>query len=167
MKPYTTAARIAVLCIAVLLSGAACAIEAGEAEPLANFPVSQLQVAGGGGALHKFRIWIADTPMRRAQGLMFVRALDPDQGMLFVFSPPRVVSFWMQNTYLSLDLLFIAPDGRVLGLVENATPLSTEPMESPAPATGVLEIPGGTARRLGIEVGDRVLHPAFAGAAAH
>jgi uncharacterized membrane protein (UPF0127 family) len=153
--------RTATLCLAWLLSVPALAIDGSDAEPLANFPTSTLQIASGG-TLHKFRVWIADTPRRRSQGLMFVRELEPDRGMLFVSYPPRYVSFWMQNTYVSLDLLFIAADGRIVGMVESATPLSTESMESPEPVAGVLEVAGGTAARLGIKAGDRVLHPAFA-----
>jgi uncharacterized membrane protein (UPF0127 family) len=156
----TMIARIATLCLAAWLPWAALAVDQPDVEPLANFPTSQLQIASGG-ALHKFRIWIADTPMRRSQGLMFVRELEPDRGMLFVSYPARFVYFWMQNTYVSLDLLFIAPDGRIVGMIESAAPLSTDRMESPEPVAGVLEVPGGTSHRLGIKVGDRVLHPAF------
>ena len=152
--------RIAALSLAVLLPWAALALDQRDAEPLTNFPTSQLQIASGG-TLHRFRVWIADTPMRRSQGLMFVRELEADRGMLFVSYPARFVYFWMQNTYVSLDLLFVAPDGRIVGMIESAIPLSTDWMESPAPVAGVLEVPGGTAGRLGIKVGDRVLHPSF------
>jgi len=157
--------RIAALCLAALLSGAALALDASDAEPLANFPTSPLQIASGG-TIHEFKVWIADTPRRRFQGLMFVRQLEPDHGMLFVSFPARFVSFWMQNTYVSLDLLFVAADGRIINIIEWATPLSTDPLESAAPAAAVLEVPGGTAQRLGIRPGDRLIHPAFRRAAA-
>jgi uncharacterized membrane protein (UPF0127 family) len=160
MNRSTTAARIAVLCLSVMLSGAAFALDEGDAEPLTNFPTSQLQLASGG-SLHKFRVWVADTPLRRSQGLMFVRELATDQGMLFLFDPPRFASFWMQNTYLSLDLLFVAADGRIVNIIENATPLSTRPLESDAPVRAVLEVAAGTVQKLSLKPGDRLIHAAF------
>jgi uncharacterized membrane protein (UPF0127 family) len=160
MKRATMTSRIAALCLAILLPAAVMAFDERDAEPLTNFSTSQVQLVSGG-TLHEFKVWIADTPLRRAQGLGFVRELADDQGMLFVFDPARFVSFWMQNTYVSLDLLFIAPDGRIVNLIEHTEPLTTDPLESTAPVAGVLEVVAGTAQRLGIRPGDRVLHPAF------
>jgi len=94
-------------------------------------------------------------------GLMHVTALPADRGMLFLFESEHRVNFWMKDTPLSLDILFIAPDGRIVNIAEDTTPGSLTPIESVAPVSGVLEIPAGTARRLGIGAGDRVLHPAF------
>jgi len=131
------------------------------AEPLARFPQSQVSIASGD-AHHRFRVWVADTPARHSQGLMFQHRLDPDRGMLFLFDPPRHASFWMYNTYISLDLLFIAPDGRIVNIIENAVPHSLRTLESAAPVRGVLEVAGGTAARLGLKRDDRVTHPAFA-----
>lgn len=110
----------------------------------------------GGGKTHAFRAWVADTPESRARGLMYVRELPPGRGMLFVFEAPRFASFWMKNTYIPLDLLFIAPDGRIANIIESATPLSLAPLESTAPVKGVLELAGGTVERLAIRPGDRV-----------
>lgn len=152
--------RMAGLCLLALLAGSACAASPDGAEPLDNFPRSSVQVSGGG-AMHSFEVWVADTPLRRSQGLMFVRKLAPDQGMLFVFDPIQYASFWMQNTYVSLDLMFIAPDGRIVNVIAGATPLSTDPLVSVAPVSGVLEVVAGTTERLGIHAGDRVVHPAF------
>jgi uncharacterized membrane protein (UPF0127 family) len=152
--------RLAGLCLLALLSAGACAAAPGSREPLDKFPQSVVQVASGG-TLHRFRVWVADTPERRAQGLMWIRELAEDRGMLFVFTPVQYTSFWMQNTYVSLDLLFVAADGRIVNIVAQATPLSTAPLESAAPVRGVLEVPAGTAGRLGIRPGDRVVHPAF------
>jgi uncharacterized membrane protein (UPF0127 family) len=87
---------------------------------------------------------------------MHVRELPPDTGMLFVFELPQAVSFWMKNTYLSLDLAFIAPDGTVVNVAADATPLSLEPIESAAPVLYVLELAAGTAARIGLEAGDRI-----------
>jgi uncharacterized membrane protein (UPF0127 family) len=130
-------------------------------EPLEHFPQSVLSIERGD-ARQRFRVWVADTPARHSQGLMFVRQLDPDRGMLFLFDPPRHASFWMYNTYIPLDLLFIAPDGRIVNIIEHAEPHSLRPLMSAAAVRGVLEVAGGTAERLGLKSGDRVNHPAFA-----
>jgi uncharacterized membrane protein (UPF0127 family) len=81
--------------------------------------------------------------------------------MLFDFQREQDVSFWMQNTYISLDMLFIKADGRILRIAENTTPLSTRMIPSGGPVRAVLEVIGGTARKLGIAAGDRVAHPIF------
>jgi uncharacterized membrane protein (UPF0127 family) len=108
-----------------------------------------------------FQVWIADTPARHQQGLMWVRQLAPDQGMLFLLEAPRHFDLWMKNTYLSLDMLFVDETGRVLGIARNTTPLSTAIVSSPGEVAGVLEILAGESARRGIEVGDKLLHPAF------
>jgi uncharacterized protein len=131
-------------------------------EPLERYPQQDVTVRSGT-RQHTFRIWLADTPERREQGLMWVRSLQPDRGMLFVFEQPQPVSFWMKNTYVSLDLLFVAPDGRIIRIAENAEPLSPRKIDSMGVVRGVLEIPGGRSRQLGLKAGDRLLHPAFAG----
>ena len=129
---------------------------------LATYPKGELMVETAAGGRHSFRVWIADTEPRQRQGLMFVRDLPADQGMLFVNRPPRPASFWMKNTYIPLDLLFVDARGKVLHIFERATPLSLEPMGIEAPVRAVLEIRGGESARRGIRVGDRVRHPAFA-----
>jgi hypothetical protein len=106
---------------------------------------------------HRFSAWIADDNETRARGLMFVRALPPDRGMLFDFHEPRFASFWMKDTYLSLDLVFIAPDGRVVNVVPNAQPHSLSPIVSSAPVRYALEVVAGTAARIGLQAGDRIL----------
>lgn len=128
---------------------------------LATYPKSDLAIETKAGARHNFRVWIADTEPRQRQGLMFVRDLPPEQGMLFVNRPPRPASFWMKNTYIPLDLLFVDARGKVLHIFERATPLSLEPMGIEAPVRAVLEIKGGESARRGIRTGDRVRHPAF------
>jgi uncharacterized membrane protein (UPF0127 family) len=130
-------------------------------EPLERFPQADVRVVSGA-KTHAFRVWVADTPARREQGLMWVRSLPADRGMLFVFDAPQPASFWMKNTYVALDLLFVAPDGRIVRVAENAQPESTALIDSMGIVLGVLELRGGTARRLGIAAGDRLLHPAFA-----
>jgi uncharacterized membrane protein (UPF0127 family) len=128
---------------------------------LATYPREEAVVESAGNRRHPFRVWIADTDERQRQGLMYVRDLPQDQGMLFVNRPPRPASFWMKNTYIELDLLFIDPTGKVLRIFERATPFSLEPMSVDAPVRAVLEIKGGESARRGIKVGDRVRHRAF------
>jgi len=159
-KTAQTRSRWAGLWLLAVLAGPACAALPEGVEPLERFPRAAVEVASGQ-ARHRFEAWIADTPSRRVQGLMYVRELDPGRGMLFLSSRPDYANFWMANTYVSLDLLFIAPDGRIVNIIERAEPLSTNPLLSTAPVAGVLELLGGTAERLGIRPGDRVLHPAF------
>lgn len=130
-------------------------------EPLERFTQSRLTIDSGGKS-HAFRVWIADTPARREQGLMWIRSLPADRGMLFVFERPQPLSFWMKNTFVSLDLLFVAPDGRVIRIAENAKPQTLDTIDSMGVALGVLELKGGTAKRLGLKPGDRLNHPAFA-----
>jgi uncharacterized protein len=113
-------------------------------------------------ARHVFMVELATTPTQMERGLMFRTALAPDRGMLFVYPQERQVSFWMKNTYIPLDLIFIARSGAILGIAERAVPQSTAIIASEVPVRAVLEINGGTAQRLGIAVGDRVEHPAFA-----
>jgi hypothetical protein len=93
---------------------------------------------------------------------MFVRELPPDQGMLFVFEAPQYRGFWMKNTYLSLDLIFIAADGTVVNVAANAKPLSLDSIASAAPVRYVLEVVAGTAARIGLKVGDRFTSARFA-----
>jgi uncharacterized membrane protein (UPF0127 family) len=105
---------------------------------------------------------VADTPPRQSQGLMFVEKLEPGTGMLFLYpGPPRPLGMWMKNTLIPLDMLFISKDGRIARIARSTRPHSLETISSLMPASAVLEIGGGEAQRLGIEVGDRVEHAAF------
>ncbi|MFQ5683435.1 MAG: DUF192 domain-containing protein [Candidatus Binatia bacterium] len=104
---------------------------------------------------------IADTPEMRSRGLQYRRELDGDQGMLFIFPTERVHSFWMKNTPIPLDMIFIRSDGRVVGVVHNAVPFSTVSRSVSAPSQFVLEIKGGLARRIGIKGGDLVRFEGF------
>ncbi len=129
-------------------------------EPLSHFPRSDIQIDVGGRS-YVFKVWLAATPARHEQGLMYVKSLPPNKGMLFLFDRPQITSFWMKNTLIPLDLLFIAADGRVIRIAESATPLSLEPIGSMGMTTGVLELAGGTSEALGIKPGARVHHAAF------
>jgi uncharacterized protein len=110
---------------------------------------------------HRFQVEVAVTPDEMAQGLMFRRSLPADGGMLFIYETPQRASFWMKNTLIPLDMIFIAPDGRILNIHERAVPQSLDPIPSAGPVRAVLEVNGGTASRLGIKPGDRVEHPIF------
>lgn len=114
-----------------------------------------LSIATAKGVTH-FTVEIADTPAMRDRGLMFRKSLGPNQGMLFDFHTAQPVSFWMKNTLIPLDMLFIAPDGRIASIARNATPMDETPIPSGAPVTGVLEIRGGRAAEIGAEPGDLV-----------
>lgn len=105
-----------------------------------------------------FTVEVVDTPETRAEGLMFRQSLAEDAGMLFDFKEEREVSFWMRNTYIPLDMIFIAPDGTVRTIHENARPHDPTGIPSQVPVQFVLEIPGGRAREIGLEPGDRIEH---------
>ncbi len=111
---------------------------------------------------HRFIVELPRTPDEMGRGLMHRRQLAADAGMLFLYPADRAITMWMKNTLIPLDMLFIAGDGRIVNIVERTVPLSLQVIESAEPARGVLEVNGGTARRLGIEPGDRVRYPGFA-----
>jgi uncharacterized protein len=125
-------------------------------------PVGQqtLEIASKTG-VHVFTVEIADNDADRAKGLMYRKELPEGQGMLFDFHREQEVSFWMQNTYIPLDMVFIRGDGRILRIAENTEPLSTRLVPSGGPVRAVLEVIGGTTRKLGIAPGDRVASPIF------
>jgi uncharacterized protein len=110
---------------------------------------------------HDFQVEVMRTDQERERGMMFRRDLADDRGMLFQFSEEKEVSFWMKDTYVSLDMIFIKADGTVHRIEHRAEPLSTRSIDSGAAVLGVLEVPAGTARRLSIAPGDKVLHAMF------
>lgn len=110
-----------------------------------------------------FSVEMATTEEEKTTGLMYRKELADGKGMLFDFSPEQQVSMWMKNTYISLDMIFIRADGRILRIAENTEPLSTKIISSGGPAKGVLEVAAGTAQKYGIKPGDRVGHPLFNG----
>ncbi len=127
---------------------------------LVTFPRDRIEIETDGG-VRGFEVEVARTPAQRAQGLMFRDRLAADAGMLFLYPRDQAVSMWMKNTLLPLDMLFIAADGRIVAIVERAVPLSTAAISSGEAVRSVLELNGGASARLGLEPGDRVLHPAF------
>ena len=130
-----------------------------QAQPQA-FERDQLAIETAAGAQH-FAVELAVTPEERAQGLMFRQRLAADAGMLFLYPAARPVSMWMKNTAIPLDMLFIGDDGRIQQIAERAIPESTATISSIEPARAVLELNGGTAARLNIQVGDHVLYRTF------
>ncbi|MDO8878481.1 MAG: DUF192 domain-containing protein [Pseudolabrys sp.] len=113
--------------------------------------------------VHAFAVELATTEAERSKGLMYRKELPEGQGMLFDFHRDQEVGFWMRNTYISLDMIFIRSDGRIMRIAENTVPLSEKTVQSNGPVRGVLEVIAGTTRKLGIAVGDRVAHPIFSG----
>jgi len=111
--------------------------------------------------VHVFGVELALTPEEQAKGLMYRRELPDRQGMLFDFKREQPTSFWMKNTYVSLDMIFIRADGRILKIAENTVPLSEALVSSGGPVRAVLEVVAGTTKKLGIAPGDRVVHPIF------
>jgi hypothetical protein len=108
-----------------------------------------------------FTVEIADTDELRQRGLMFRQRLPDDRGMLFDFGMPRPVGMWMKNTLISLDMLFIRADGTIAYIAENTVPKSLDVVGVNEPVLAVLELAGGSAKRLGIRAGDTVYHRIF------
>src|SRR3989440_6752402 len=149
-------------CLLVLLAALSVLILpcAGVAGRLAAAELQPLEITTKNG-VHVFAVEMASTPEEQAKGLMFRRQLPQGQGMLFDFHQEQPTSFWMKNTYISLDMIFIRGDGRILRIAENTVPLSEALVPSGGPVRAVLEVVAGTARKLGIAPGDRVAHPIF------
>ena len=147
-------ARFCVLLFATLL---ALAPARAEAPGLRTEPLAIVTLHG----VRNFTVEIADTEATREQGLMFRKHLAADRGMLFDFKTPQPVAFWMKNTLIPLDMLFIAPDGRVVSIARNAAPMSEAQIPSAGDVLGVLEIRGGRAAEIGVEPGDQVRERIF------
>jgi len=127
---------------------------------LAQFPTSELTIVSSTGR-HQFKVEIAETQAQMTQGLMFRRSLAPDAGMLFDYKAPTVATMWMRNTLIPLDILFVDAQGRIINIHQRAVPQSLDLIAAAAPVRAVIELNGGTAARLSIEPGDRVVHPIF------
>lgn len=110
---------------------------------------------------HAFQVEIADDEAERQRGLMFRPPLGDDEGMLFEFPESAERSFWMRNTPSSLDIIYVAPDGRIVSIARNTTPNSDTPIPSNAPASGVIELRAGRAAEISADPGDQIEHPFF------
>jgi hypothetical protein len=146
---------IGTIALAVLLAFAGAANA-----QLQTYATSTLTIATAQGEQH-FTVEMALTPAQQQQGLMYRRSMAPDAGMLFVFPEVQPTAFWMKNTLIPLDMLFIAANGRIADIRERAVPLSEATIPAKVPVKAVLELNGGTVARLGIKLGDVVRHAAF------
>ena len=145
-----------VLTVAAALAGALAGA------PAAELKVEAMVIETASGP-HSFQTEIADTDPTRARGLMFRRHMAGDHAMLFVWDAPIQAAMWMKNTYIPLDMLFVAGDGRVVYIAANTKPESLDVITAGRPVKAVIELAGGVAARLGIKPGDRVRHPRFKG----
>ncbi|HVG48871.1 MAG TPA: DUF192 domain-containing protein [Rubellimicrobium sp.] len=120
----------------------------------------RVTIQGGFGEAH-FTVQVADDTEERAQGLMNVPEMGTLQGMLFVYDSPQPVAFWMRNTLIPLDMVFAGPDGTISAIHENAVPMDETAIPGGDNVQFVLEVNGGLTKRLGIEPGDVLQHPAI------
>lgn len=151
------------IAVAALVALTACSPATGEGKarapqqaeaarhPVSNLPVIALDAGG-----HRFRVELAASAAEQQKGLMFRQAMGLDEGMLFPMHPPRQAYFWMRNTLIPLDIIFIGADGRVLNVAANARPHDETPLPSAGRAAAVLELVGGRAAQLGIGPGTLV-----------
>ncbi|WGF89348.1 DUF192 domain-containing protein [Marinivivus vitaminiproducens] len=137
-------------------------LSAGDADAQSGFERSRALLETQSGQ-HALSVELAVTREQRAQGLMFRRALAPDAGMLFDFGRTGPVGMWMRNTYIPLDMLFLDETGHVTQIASDTEPFSEAVIAADRPVRGVLEVPAGTAARLSVEPGDRLVHPLFGG----
>ncbi|MEO1193273.1 MAG: DUF192 domain-containing protein [Pseudomonadota bacterium] len=128
-----------------------------------DFERSPLAIETQAGERLTFNVELALTPDQRAQGLMFREDLPLGEGMLFIYPQPRIIQMWMRNTLIPLDMLFLDNRGEVLVMADNAVPGSEAIISSLIPARAVLELRGDAIERLGLMIGDRVLHPLLGG----
>ena len=135
-------------------------VSASAGAPALGGELDSLEIVTAAGR-HVFQVEIANNDATREHGLMDRRYMAPDHGMLFEFDRDEPVSFWMKNTYIPLDMIFIAPSGVVTHIASNAEPLSERVVPSGGPSIAVLELDGGTAASIGLRVGDKVRHPFF------
>ena len=154
---------LAVLCLAAVSGGCSPAVseapgkvaQARATHPESGLAVVPLAVTSAGKA-HNFRVELARTGFEQSKGLMFRTAMGEDEGMLFPLNPPRMASFWMKNTVIPLDIIYIGRDRRILNIAANTVPYSEELVYSEGEAVDVLELNGGRAAELGIGPGDKV-----------
>ncbi len=169
--PWNKAASLALLIAAVGCSplaagstsaqGTQAATPAGSATQPAIHPVSgltltPLTVVTASGP-HAFTVEVAATPAEQERGLMFRQTMGADEGMIFPMAPPRPTAFWMKNTVIPLDIIFIGANHKVLNVAANAVPYDLSPLPSDGDAAGVLELNGGRAAQIGLKAGDTVI----------
>jgi uncharacterized membrane protein (UPF0127 family) len=137
-----------------------CRAQSAPLQDLATFPRASLTIVhrdpAHGSHTYRFAVWVADTPERAEQGLMFVSDLPEASGMVFPFTPPRIERMWMKNTYIELDMLFVDLTGRISKITPRARPLTLDTLSSDTPVRAVVELRGGEAEKLSLAVGDLV-----------
>jgi uncharacterized protein len=138
--------------LALMIAGSAHAQEMMRIEPLTIVTKSTSVM---------FSAEIADTEFLRERGLMFRQRMPPDQAMVFDFVNPKPAAMWMKNTYISLDMIFVREDGTIAAIAENTVPKSLDTISVQEPVRGVIELAAGTAKRLGLHKGDKVLNAIF------
>lgn len=158
--------RIAIMAVTLALAGASLyytdVLHAPVSAEAAAVETQTATVVSKDGARHDFTVEIARTPVEQEVGLMYRKELAPGRGMLFEMGKPaEKTAFWMKNTLIPLDMIFIAEDGTIVKIHANATPQSLTAISSDQPVTGVLEIAGGEAEKMGIKAGDKVDYPYF------
>jgi len=132
--------------------------EAAAVHSISGLPVVPLRIRSQQGT-HLFKVEVAGTPEEQAQGLMFRESLASDAGMIFTFANPAPASFWMKNTLIPLDMIFVRADGTIARIAVNTVPQSLEPVGIEEPVAAVLEIAGGRSVELGVSEGDQVSWP--------
>ena len=157
LKPaFITVSLALAACSTKPADGAAKAVaEAPATHPESGLPVIPLTVTHGS-KRHAFRVEVAGDSAQQARGLMFRTQMGADEGMIFPMDPPRPASFWMKNTVIPLDIIFVGTDRRILNIAANTVPYSEAPVPSAGKVSAVLELNGGRAAALGIGPGDRV-----------
>jgi uncharacterized membrane protein (UPF0127 family) len=149
-----TALPALALLLGAFATGRISAVQA-QSEPLQDlttFPRATLEIVSGA-TTHRFSVWIADTPARQTQGLMFVRDLPADQGMVFTQCCSGI---WMKNTYIELDIVFVGPDKRISRIAERAKPFDETTIPAGGPVLATIELRGGEAATLKLKPGDKV-----------
>ena len=156
MRPFSKSVLLWAFAPAILLAiyGGYLSISS---RPQKRLPEEMVVVTDGAGTRHSINVEMAVTPQEREKGLMFRRALGANAGMLFIFPKVQVVDFWMKDTILSLDMIFIRKDGTIDSIARNEAPFSLANTLSAGPVVAALEVPAGTAMRLGLQRGDKVM----------
>ncbi|MCB5943919.1 DUF192 domain-containing protein [Acidocella sp. KAb 2-4] len=153
-----------VLAASLLLGGAAMAqVNDDPTGPQPQLPTEKLSIQADNGKTYDFTVEVAATPQEQAYGLMFRPAVPAGTGMLFPVDPPSVQEFWMKNTIVPLDMVFIGADGTVKTIAENTVPYSLRNISSNVPVAAVLELAGGATAADDINVGDKVIAKQFGG----
>lgn len=148
----------------LLMAGAARAqVNDDPTGPQPQLPTESLSITADDGKVYNFTVELAATPQEQAYGLMFRPAVAADAGMIFPNDPPVPVQFWMKNTIVPLDMVFIGPDGKIIAIAENTVPYSLRPISSGGVAAATLELQGGITATDDISVGDKVVAKQFGG----